>query len=166
MPVTAPVVILINVKDEARCFRLILLATVCNHRDKDCKGRMIMQFRKIKNVRRGWLTEQMFVEVPHPKGWTDHIGVPKGCPDEPIAVAETKSHAVVLRVDNNVALVEARGSRLWLHSRGLWSEQRSYRYFCWAGPGPCPDVCLYCGFNNGQNGESRYGWDCGRCGGN
>jgi len=28
------------------------------------------------------------------------------------------------------------------------------------------DVCVYCGFDNGANGELRQGWDCGRCGSN
>ncbi len=28
------------------------------------------------------------------------------------------------------------------------------------------DVCGYCGYDNGPNGESRMGFDCGMCGGN
>lgn len=28
------------------------------------------------------------------------------------------------------------------------------------------DICGYCGYDNGVNGESRQGWDCGYCGSN
>lgn len=28
------------------------------------------------------------------------------------------------------------------------------------------DICNYCGADNGPNGELRYGFDCGQCGGN
>ena len=119
-----------------------------------------MQFRKIENVRNGG----RYGEVRSRSG-RDMIAIPRRA-EGATALADTKYHNVILRTVNDVALVEARGSRLWLHANGLWSEQRSYRYFAWVGEGPCPDVCHYCGHNNGQNGESRYGWDCGQCGGN
>jgi hypothetical protein len=94
------------------------------------------------------------------------MAIPKGCPDDALLVADTKYHDGVIRVDNNVALVESRSTRLWVHPKGFWAQALFYRYFRWAGPGPCPDICGYCGHNNGQDGESRNGWDCGMCGGN
>jgi len=40
-------------------------------------------------------------------------------------------------------------------------------YFTWqAADGCLSDLCLYCGADNGVNGEFRSGWDCCHCGGN
>lgn len=42
---------------------------------------------------------------------------------------------------------------------------KPYWVFAWRGPGP-RDICGYCGADNGEAGELRWGYDCGNCGGN
>lgn len=83
----------------------------------------------------------------------------------PTAVVDTGANRVTTEVHASVARVERRWTRLWLGQKP-WAEAITSIHFEWAGEGPCPDVCSYCGFNNGLNGESRNGWDCGYCGSN
>jgi hypothetical protein len=46
-----------------------------------------------------------------------------------------------------------------------WYERG--KYTTWeAAPGVNTDICVYCGYDNGPQGEGRQGWDCGMCGGN
>lgn len=93
-----------------------------------------------------------------------HTRVPRNA-GTPVSVGQTAHNRVQVEVHAGVARMELRSTWLWIGSKA-WAEAVTSTYFEWVGDGPAPDICTYCGFNNGPHGESRNGWDCGYCGSN